>query len=100
MIWISTKPYITHKEEINAYVNKYAYICICDSSIISTNTRQDFDFGVLHPVARALSRLSGKKPSFATTVQGVYCILYLDRYMFRPSLTIIKWLMASEGQNM
>jgi hypothetical protein len=32
-----------------------------------------FHFGVLHPVARALSRLSGK-PSFAITVQGVYCI--------------------------
>jgi hypothetical protein len=38
MIWISTKPYITHMEKINAYVNKYAYkytyICICDSLII------------------------------------------------------------------
>jgi hypothetical protein len=33
-------------------------------------------FGVLHPVARgALSRLSGKKPSFATTVRGIYCII-------------------------
>jgi hypothetical protein len=31
-----------------------------------------------------------EKPSFATIVQGVYCILYLDRYMFRPSLAIIK----------
>jgi hypothetical protein len=30
-------------------------------------------FGVLHPVARALSRLL-KDPSFATTVQGVYRI--------------------------
>jgi hypothetical protein len=25
MIWISTKPCITHVEGINAYVNKYAY---------------------------------------------------------------------------
>jgi hypothetical protein len=31
-----------------------------------------------------------EKPSFATSVQGVYCILYLDRYMFRPSLAIIR----------
>jgi hypothetical protein len=31
-----------------------------------------FHFGVLHAVARALSRLS-EKPSFATIVQGVYC---------------------------
>jgi hypothetical protein len=33
MIWISTKPYKTHMEGINTYVNKYAYkytyICIC-----------------------------------------------------------------------
>jgi hypothetical protein len=40
MIWISTKPYITHKERINACANKYAYkytyICICDSLIIVT----------------------------------------------------------------
>jgi hypothetical protein len=38
VIWISTKPYITHMEGINAYVNKYAYkytyIFICDSLII------------------------------------------------------------------
>jgi hypothetical protein len=33
----------------------------------------NFHFGVLHPAARALSRLS-EKPSFETTVQGVYCI--------------------------
>jgi hypothetical protein len=51
----------------------------------------NLQFGVLHPVARALSRLSGKKLSFAATVQGVYCILYLDRYMLRPSLAIIRW---------
>jgi hypothetical protein len=30
-----------------------------------------FYFGVLHPVARALSRLL-EEPSFATTVEGVY----------------------------
>jgi hypothetical protein len=30
-----------------------------------------FYFGVLHPVARALSRLS-EEPSFTTTVQDVY----------------------------
>jgi hypothetical protein len=34
MIWISTKPYVTHTEGINAYVNKYAYKytyidCLC-----------------------------------------------------------------------
>jgi hypothetical protein len=38
VIWISTKPYITHMEEINAYENKYAYkytyICICVSLTI------------------------------------------------------------------
>jgi hypothetical protein len=38
MIWISTKPCITHVEGINAYMNKYAYkytyICICDFFII------------------------------------------------------------------
>jgi hypothetical protein len=46
-IWISTKPYITHMEGINVYVNKYAYeyiyiyiyvcvcvcVCVCDSLI-------------------------------------------------------------------
>jgi hypothetical protein len=26
MIWISTKPYITHMEGINAYVNKYKVV--------------------------------------------------------------------------
>jgi hypothetical protein len=40
---------------------------------------------------RVLYRGYQKKPSFATTVQGVYCILYLDRYMFWPSLAIIRW---------
>jgi hypothetical protein len=39
MTWISTKPYKTHMEGINAYVNKHAYkgtyICICFSSIIA-----------------------------------------------------------------
>jgi hypothetical protein len=38
MIWISTKPYITHIEGINAYVKKYAYkytyVFICDFLII------------------------------------------------------------------
>jgi hypothetical protein len=38
MIWISTKPYITPAEGMNAYVNKYTYkytyICICNSLII------------------------------------------------------------------
>jgi hypothetical protein len=38
MIWISTKPCITHMEGINAYINKYAYtntfICIRASLII------------------------------------------------------------------
>jgi hypothetical protein len=29
MIWISTKPYITHVEGINAYVNNYAYKYTC-----------------------------------------------------------------------
>jgi hypothetical protein len=37
MIWMSTKPCITHVERINAYMNKYAhkyaYICIYDSLI-------------------------------------------------------------------
>jgi hypothetical protein len=32
-----------------------------------------------------------EKLFFATTVQGVYFILYLDRHMFRPSLAIIGW---------
>jgi hypothetical protein len=40
MIWISTRPYKTHMEGINTYVNKHAYkhtyICICFSSIIVT----------------------------------------------------------------
>jgi uncharacterized metal-binding protein len=39
MIWISAKPYKTHMEGINAYVNKYAYkytyICICVSLQLS-----------------------------------------------------------------
>jgi hypothetical protein len=39
MIWVSTNPYITHKEGINAFVNKdafkYTYIRICDSLIES-----------------------------------------------------------------
>jgi hypothetical protein len=34
MIWISTEPYITPVEGMNAYLNKYTckytYICICD----------------------------------------------------------------------
>jgi hypothetical protein len=38
MIWISTKPCITHVEGISTYMNQYAYkctyICICDSLII------------------------------------------------------------------
>jgi hypothetical protein len=40
IIWISTKPCITHVQGINAYLHKYAYkytytsICICDSLII------------------------------------------------------------------
>jgi hypothetical protein len=38
-IWISTKPYITPPEGMNAYMNKYTYkytyICICDSLIIA-----------------------------------------------------------------
>jgi hypothetical protein len=33
-VWISTKPLITSAEGINAYMNKYAYICVCDSLII------------------------------------------------------------------
>jgi hypothetical protein len=40
MIWMSTKPCITHVEGINAYMNNYSYkytsICICDSLIIGT----------------------------------------------------------------
>jgi hypothetical protein len=36
-----------------------------------TTTKKNW--GVLHPAAHALARLSGK-PFFATTVQGVYCI--------------------------
>jgi hypothetical protein len=39
----------------------------------------DFNFGVLHPVARTLSRLL-EEPSLATTVQGVYLHLYFDCY--------------------
>jgi hypothetical protein len=42
-----------------------------------------FIFGVLHPVAHALSRLS-EKPSLATTVQGVYCIYTLTATCFSP----------------
>jgi hypothetical protein len=49
-------------------------ICECSpSQIYLLTVASSFHFGVLHPVARALSRLSGK-PSFATTAQGVYCI--------------------------
>jgi hypothetical protein len=33
-----------------------------------------FHFGVMHPVVRALSRLS-EKPSFATIVQGVIVLI-------------------------
>jgi hypothetical protein len=35
-----------------------------------------FYFGVLHPVARTLSRLL-EEPSLATTLQGVYFIFYI-----------------------
>jgi hypothetical protein len=35
-----------------------------------------FYFGVLHPVARTLSRLL-EEPSLATTIQGVYFIFYI-----------------------
>jgi hypothetical protein len=35
-----------------------------------------FHFGVLHPIARTLSRLS-EEPPIATTLQGVYFILYI-----------------------
>jgi hypothetical protein len=42
-------------------------------------TDSDFHFGVLHPVVRALSRLSGK-PSFTTSVQGVYCTLHVSAF--------------------
>jgi hypothetical protein len=42
-----------------------------------------FYFGVLHPVAWALSRLS-EEPSFATTVQGVYFTYILTATCFDP----------------
>jgi hypothetical protein len=45
-------------------------------------------FGVLHPVARTLSRLL-EEPSLATTLQDIYFI-YFCRYMFRPLLAIFK----------
>jgi hypothetical protein len=38
MVWVSTKPYVTQMEGINAYMNnyayKYTYIYIFDSLII------------------------------------------------------------------
>jgi hypothetical protein len=52
-----------------------------------------FHFGVLHPDARALSRLSGK-PSFATTVQGVYCIYTSTATCFGPH-----WLSSGGTHN-
>jgi hypothetical protein len=49
-----------------------------------------FIFGVLHPVARILSRLL-EEPSLARTFQDVYFILYIFcRYMFRPLLAIFR----------
>jgi hypothetical protein len=38
MIWVNTKPCITQVEGIYAYMNIYAYLCICDSLIIVTRT--------------------------------------------------------------
>jgi hypothetical protein len=47
-----------------------------------------FYFGVLHPVARTLSRLL-EDPSLATTLKGVYFIFYIFcRYMFLLLLCI------------
>jgi hypothetical protein len=40
------------------------------------NELNNFYFGVLHPVARTLSRLL-EEPSFAATFQGVYFIFYI-----------------------
>jgi hypothetical protein len=49
----------------------------------------DFYFGVLHPVARILSRLL-EEPQQLFQVFIIY-LIYFCRYMFRPLLAIFRW---------
>jgi hypothetical protein len=56
-----------------------------------TVTLESFYFGVLHPVARTLSRLL-EDPSVGTSLQSVSFIFYIFlRYMFLPLLAILRW---------
>jgi hypothetical protein len=52
-------------------------VCFCFSQLLSSNIWIfDFYFGVLHPVAHTLARLL-EGMSLATTLQGVYFIIYI-----------------------
>jgi hypothetical protein len=57
IIWIGTKPCITHAEGMNAYMNKcaykYTYICICDSLIIGEFGSRYTRF-VAHPITKIM----------------------------------------------
>jgi hypothetical protein len=46
------------------------------SNVLTADTDTHFYFGVLHPLARILSRLL-QEPSLATTLQGVCCIFFI-----------------------
>jgi hypothetical protein len=59
-------------------------------NLVTQTVHVAFYFGVLHPVARTLSRLL-KELSLATTLQGVFILYFIFcRYMFRPLLAIFR----------
>jgi hypothetical protein len=71
--------------------NCYSYINIYVAFLMKRPIYLDqLEWTLMYAAGCRRSRLS-EKQSFASTFQGVYCILYFDRYKFRPSLAIIKW---------
>jgi hypothetical protein len=53
--------------------------------VLCYNLISNLYFGVLHPVARTLSRLL-EEPSLATTLQGVYFIFFIFLPLHVPAL--------------
>jgi hypothetical protein len=71
-------------------LKKYSLHFGAPSSVVVKALYYNFYFGVLHPVAGALSRLS-EEPSFATTVQGKKDILIppkLQQKKNKPNIPI------------
>jgi hypothetical protein len=108
MIWISTKPCITHVEGINAYMNKcaykYTYICICDSLIIGKfgsllyfGKIECFTRFVAYPITKIMfhswdqtSQLNCKPHYEYTTAKPVLSSLF--RYKKKKTLLICQLL--------